>query len=211
MWNQVHLDRLKQDHTYYIFDPNDQREDNDEVYIQYPDSTGMIFDVAVVHMLTPSENTSQHNVFFDVLDEQYNPLRNVTMLCENTGNLRQEVVLDKGSNEPGGNVPVFWGDTYCISVRGDLPSARVCNLHTRLPDLGEGSTSGHHSYYIVFVRRLRKGSTKPPIDPPSDMVQIPKNVFSEIQLTVTYLKRANLDSAEKIARLELLLTPISSS
>lgn len=119
-----------------------------------------------IFKLTPQENRGRHNVFLDVLDEQGNrtrqPVINWTWYMDAP---QQTVRLDKPDNEPAADIPVEESYTVTLRVNGNgLPSDSVGGIHTRHADEGEGSTYGHHSFYVVFQRQ-QVGILAPPVDP----------------------------------------------
>lgn len=120
-----------------------------------------------VHHLLPEENMSQHNVFMEAVDEQGNRLKNPLPQVGWTWEGRQPhenappVTLDKGDNEPAGNVIMWAGQILAVWMLG-AKSDRVEGLRSTHPDepLPDGrllNTYGHHSFYVVF-QRTRKVS-----------------------------------------------------
>ncbi len=115
-----------------------------------------------VHHLLPEENMSQHNVFIEAVDEQGNRIRNPLPQVGWTWEGRQPhenappVRLDKGANEPAGNVIMWAGQILSVWMLG-AKSDRVEGLRSTHPDepLPDGrllNTYGHHSFYVVFQR-----------------------------------------------------------
>lgn len=125
-----------------------------------------------VHHLTPDENRSNHHAYLDVLDESgqrvTNPIAWVGWTWEGRRNdeAANPVPVDKPSAEPGSNIAVFKGQIVSVWVNGTAADAsdksdQVVNIDTEHPDepLPDGTlwnTIGHHSFYAVFQRTIKK-------------------------------------------------------
>ncbi|MEM7129825.1 MAG: N-acetylmuramidase domain-containing protein [Chloroflexota bacterium] len=117
-----------------------------------------------VHHLLPEENRGDHHVYFDVLDEQGNRVKNNNLAVHWTWQGRQAnqvakpAKLEKPDSEPVTNVPISPGAVLEVWLEGDgIPSDRVSGLradHDDEPGPGNNkwNTKGHHSFYVVFQR-----------------------------------------------------------
>lgn len=119
-----------------------------------------------IHALTPDENSGQHNVFIDALDESGQAIRNHSKIRVGTrahthlpdDNPRS---LDKPLTETGTDVPIEKNDRRDVWIRDALASDRVVNLNTRLDridltrDNQIGNSRYHHSFYVVFMQSTR--------------------------------------------------------
>jgi len=122
---------------------------------------GQIFwKVVTLHHLTPEENRGNHNIFVDVVDE--NDKRIYGALVKMTWQTGTGVnAIDKPSNEPGTNFPM-WKNQVCeVQVVNGLVSDRVLNLHTNHPDEGAGNTVFHHSFFVKFKKARYDGPIYP--------------------------------------------------
>lgn len=119
-----------------------------------------------VHLLTPSENNGNLNIYVDTLnvDGTLERQRKIYLTRQNGDNQTpQSFVCDKGSGEPGGNTHLNKDDNVTVWVADRYPSERVTGLNTRFDfNLGSGATWGHQSFYVIF--QLTEG--KPTIPPP---------------------------------------------
>ncbi len=139
--------------------------------------------VVGVHHLTPEENQANHTVFIEALDESGQRVTGTPAWAGWTWEGRQPdeearpMPLDKGVNEPAGNIPLNKGQVLSIWITGLSANAldkseRVTNLHTAHPDeRGPGgelwNSTFHHSFYVVFQRtRKAAGAGAPPLPPP---------------------------------------------
>ncbi len=138
--------------------------------------------VVGVHHLTPEENQFQHNVFIEALDESGARLAGPSVWAGWTWEGRQPdeearpMPLDKGANEPAGNIPMQQGQVLTIWIAGMNPQARdksdrVTHLHSAHPDeRGPGgelwNATFHHSFYVVFQRTRKAAASAPPPPPP---------------------------------------------
>lgn len=128
-----------------------------------------------VHHLLPRENFSKHNVYIDVLDENGRRVRNPIAWAGWTWEGRRPheradpVPLDKPDFEAAGNIAMHFGQVVSVWIQGLSRDARdksdrVENMHTGHPDepTDDGAllnTLGHHSFYVVFQRARKAGST----------------------------------------------------
>lgn len=147
------------------------------------------FRIIGVHHLTGEENRSKRNLFMCVVNSNGRRL-NEKISWGWEGQRPDEkpnpVVLDKPTNEPGGNISIDWGQKIWAEVLGKQ-SDKIYNVTTQLPDDGPWNTLGHHSYFCVWM--LTGGdSTPPPIEPPgkeyergfTDGSQAVKNRIQEV-------------------------------
>ncbi len=144
-----------------------------------------------VHHLTPEENQFNHHVYIEALDESGQRVAGPPAWAGWTWEGRQPheearpQPLDKGANEPAGNIPVDKGQVLSIWIAGQSANAadksdRVVNLHSAHPD--ERAANGelwnsvfHHSFYVVFQRtRKAAGTGAPPPPPPPPPQQPPQ-------------------------------------
>ena len=127
-----------------------------------------------LHHLTPEENQWNHNVYVEALDEAGKRIAAPPAWAGWTWEGRQpdEVArpqpLDKGENEPAGNIPLGRGQKVAVWIAGSSQDAadksdRVANLHTYHPDEPpvDGrllNSVGHHSFYVAFQRTKKAES-----------------------------------------------------
>lgn len=138
--------------------------------------------VVGVHHLTPEENQGNHAVFIEALDESGQRVAGPPVWVGWTWEGRQAheearpQPLDKGANEPAGNIPVNKGQALSIWIAGQSANAadksdQVANLHTAHPDeRGPGgelwNSVFHHSFYVVFQRTRKAAGAGVPTPPP---------------------------------------------
>ena len=127
--------------------------------------------VKYVRHLSPEENKGLHHIFADAIDEQDRRVFGTQLRITVPPGRELGAVIDKPLSEPGTNFPMWWGDTYSIEVKSDLPSDRVTDLHTKHPDEGPGNTLGHHSFKIVFQRATAGEQPEPPPPTPDKPIQ----------------------------------------
>lgn len=116
-----------------------------------------------VHHLTNDENGFNHHLYVDVLNENGHRIqgKRVQFTAHPNGDVR-EAVIDKPSNEPGTNIPIWPNDTVTVYVKSaNYVTDSVTGIHVRHPDEGEHNRLYHHSFYVCF--QLRTGEV---IDPP---------------------------------------------
>lgn len=125
-----------------------------------------VWRVALVHHLLPAENRGKHNVYIEVLDEDGQRVNGLEAEWTWKGRKAHEpanpVELDKGNNEPAGNLPIFTNQYVSVWINGES-SDKVHGMHTMHADEGDGNTFGHHSFYVVF-QRDGSGGVAPPVD-----------------------------------------------
>ncbi len=133
-----------------------------------------------IHHLLPMENRGNHHVYLEALDEAGVRIPMPLWADNQFGNISEPVQLDKPSNEPAGNIPMFRGNTYKVRMRGRKinefeKSDRVENLHINHrneplpPDGSGGNGNGRHSFYVVFQRAKKTGVEPEP--EPVDFLQ----------------------------------------
>lgn len=121
------------------------------------------YEAAVIHHLTPAENQGRHHIFVDVIDALGRIVRGDTTLRigwtwegRRTDEQAPPVALDKGLDEPVGNVPIYKGMklTVWLERDGQRVSDLVGGLHGLVEDVGSGNTWHHNSFYIIFRERI---------------------------------------------------------
>lgn len=117
--------------------------------------------IGVAH-LPGNLNRGNHHNYVDIVDEAGRRIYGARVKFRFTGGPPTYATIDKPSNEPGCNSPMYRGIFEVAS--GDYPSDTVTGLHTGHEDEDVGNTSGHHSFYIVFQRqRVRFTEPEPPV------------------------------------------------
>ncbi len=115
--------------------------------------------VIKVHHLSPVENHGNHNVYVDLLDENGQRIYGAKARMTWQGG-EGEATIDKPENEPGTNFPLWKHQVTTVEGVG-LPSDKVVNLHSGHPDEPGppewGNTLFHHSFYVVFQRKIKDG------------------------------------------------------
>jgi hypothetical protein len=118
-----------------------------------------------IHHLTGAENVGNHNVYIDVLDEAGKRIDRARLVIVNNGRSPLHAVIDKPALEAGTNVPMWAGDTLTIYVSTEgLSSEQTKGFHTRHVDEEQGTTWGHHSFYVVFQKAIA-GQQQPEPEP----------------------------------------------
>lgn len=128
-----------------------------------------------VHHLTPEENRFNHHIYIEALDEAGNrlvgpdPWAGWTWEGREPSQEARPQPLDKGANEPAGNIPLGKRQIATVWINGFASAAadksdRVTNLHTGHPD--EPRVQGelwnslfHHSFYVVFQRARKEAGS----------------------------------------------------
>lgn len=108
-----------------------------------------------VRHLAPQENGGRQNLYVNINDEAgarvYGAQARIGWASGS-----QVVTVDKPTNEPGTNLPMWPGqvcDVIALGVPGlELVSDRATGLHTDHPDEGTGNTRFHHSFEVTFQR-----------------------------------------------------------
>ena len=112
--------------------------------------------VKEVSHLTPEENKGKHHIYVDALDENGKRVDGAMLNWGWDGGGEQPAIkMDKPTNEPMCNIPVYRGQTIAVWMGND--SDVVTGLHTLHPDeLGPNgekwNSMGHHSFYICFQK-----------------------------------------------------------
>lgn len=119
-----------------------------------------------IHHLTGAENSGNHHLYLDVLDEAGKRINGARLMISNAGKAPYPVIIDKPLNEAGANAPMHWNDTLLVYVGGDFPTEKAAGFHIRHEDEEPGATRGHHSFYAVFQRT--KQQPPPPEPEPPD-------------------------------------------
>ena len=121
-----------------------------------------------VRHLSADENGGNHHIYVDVLDEDGNRRVGAKLEILTEFGYRTQAVIDKPANEPGTNFPMWdWGRTSVYTVNADnVPSDMVSGLHYKHNDEGDGTTWGHHSFYVCFMR-MSSIVVPPPPPPPA--------------------------------------------
>lgn len=76
------------------------------------------------------------------------------------GGRSSDLTIDKPSNEPGTNTPLYAGNFYDIEALG-LPSDKGVGFSTEHPDEEIGNAWGHHSFMVVFREALYEADGAP--------------------------------------------------
>lgn len=158
-----------------------------------------LWQVIGVHHLSGDENNGNHNVFLDVLDEDglrvygahvswgWNDMRS----DEKPG----DVVIDKPTYEPGGNLAMHKGQKVFCYIPGDR-SDYVKGLHIGHADEGDGNTWGHHSFYVVFQK---VNSSAPPELPEPDPDPVQQQVGGvQVTVNVDWINSLRQDQAGQV-------------
>jgi hypothetical protein len=172
-YNATFLEHLKQ-----TGQPINDAAERYEVRIEPADvSAGeTCWRVIGVHHLTPEENQRNHHVYVEALDETGNRLRapdpwvGWTWEGRKPNEEARPQPLDKGENEPAGNLAMEKRQKLMVWIAGLAQNAtdksdRVSNLHTYHDDekAADGqllNLRGHHSFYVVF-QRAKKADDQP--------------------------------------------------
>jgi len=142
-------------------------------------TTGLRWRCIGVHHLSGAENRGNHNIFLDILDVAGHRVNGAKFKVSiGASPYATEAIADKPANEPASNVPMYRGNKYAISIKGDTPSDIVFGLSTDHLDEDDGNTIGHHSFYVVF--QLVTGQTLPPVEDTAPVVIAPPRVAREI-------------------------------
>lgn len=160
-----------------------------------------------VHHLTPEENAGGHSVFLEALDENGKRIPawiGWTWAGRQSHEPARPIRIDKPINEAGADIALFAHQKVNVWVLGmDRANAEisdtVTNLHTGHPDEGHGNTWGHHSYYVVFQRTVKKAGETPP--PAPDPEPTPGHEYT-IGTRVTYLVNTDGKALAEVANLE---------
>lgn len=116
--------------------------------------------------LRPEENRGRNHVFVECLGEAGQRVRGPVLHWRWADNGPMRTVrFDKPANEPAADIPMNYHATVRCWIGDSLPSDVVSGLHTRHLDEGEGNTLGHHSFYVVFQRRMGAVIVPPPPEP----------------------------------------------
>lgn len=151
----------------FIRNPENRAEDYG-ITIAQTDRKGVAWRCIGVYHLTPEENGRRHNIFIDVLNESGQRVSNarITWGWDDTPH---DLRLAKPDNEPAGDIPIFAGANIWLHVSREFGDGdKVLNIRSTHRDEGTGNTLGHHSFYVVFQRRVVQVDPPviPPIDPP---------------------------------------------
>lgn len=122
-----------------------------------------------VHHLTPSENAGKHNLYLDTLNGSGEISRHEIVWGwegQRLDEVSRNIVLDKPSIEPSGNIDIYWGQKVWAKVFSPYPSETVLNVHTMHPDEPGGNTLGHHSFHVAW--QLIQYGQEPPAPPDPD-------------------------------------------
>lgn len=149
------------------------------------------YEVALLHHLAPTENRGRHHTFVDLVDADGRLLRDTNLRIGWSWEGRRAdepaptMSLDKGSNEPAGNVPIYRGMKLSIwleTPNGERVSEIVHGLHGLVEDVGQGNTWHHNSFYIIF--RERMAPTIPVVTPPApvDLVERVAALEADVQI-----------------------------
>jgi hypothetical protein len=136
--------------------------------------------VIKVHHLSPEENHGNHNIYVDLLDEDGNRIYGAKARMTWEGG-QGEATIDKPENEPGTNFPLWKYQVGTVEGVG-LPSDKATNLHSGHPDEpgppAWGNTLFHHSFYVVFQRKIKDG------EPPKENSVIEGTVVNGAEMVI---------------------------
>lgn len=160
------------------------------------------FAIIGIHKLTPDENVGKHNLFMEVLDENGKRIHDSVIRWgwegQKVSEVARPVILDKPNNEPAGNIPIWGTQTIWAEVSHlNYPSDRVSNIHTRLPDEGQGNTYGHYSYLVVWMLVDEEIDDIP--DDPDD---------EEVNEIIKKLTKENTELKSKLSQIKELVNDI---
>lgn len=169
----------------YLENPSNDAEDYG-VGILAVSPVGFYYRVIGIHHLKPEENRGNRNIYVDVLDEDGRRMWGMRVNVHSWGN-KSYNHLDKPSNEPGTNFPMYVNDIYNISVGdSDYPTESVTGLRSGHPDeAGKdgslGNTIGHHSFYIVYqLTDARQVTEEPdPVPPVEPTLSLEETIVAE--------------------------------
>lgn len=160
------------------------------ITIQRIPTTSVVYARCVaVHLLTRQENGSNHNAYFDVIDEAGKRINGAVIIGQNN-NIRLRSVIDKPPNEPGTNFSVYTQDTINawvgeVPTLGVIPSDKVNGFSTRWGgSIVGGQDYGHISIWVLWM--IRTGAPglppiKPPVEGPSDCAELQRD-YDELRL-----------------------------
>jgi hypothetical protein len=98
--------------------------------------------------LSGRQNRGNRHVFVDVLG--MDGTRRYGAKCHlSFAGRSAELTIDKPTNEPGTNAPMYTGNVYDIEASG-MPSDKAVGFRTEHPDEEAGNTWGHHSFMVTF-------------------------------------------------------------
>ncbi len=122
-----------------------------------------VYRVLGAHHLTGDENRFNHHLFVDVLNRDGQRIQGKRIyFTQSPGGDVHEAIIDKPTNEPGTNIPIWPNDTVTVYTKSaNYVSDSVTGIHVRHPDEGQHNRLYHHSFYVCF--QLRTGEV---IDPP---------------------------------------------
>ena len=159
----------------------------------------VLFEIALLHHLTPDENEGSRNIYVDIVDSDGHLLRGLPLRIGWTWEGRgadeaaPPYLLDKPANEPAGNVPLYMDVKAAIWLQtadGHQVSERVEWLSPKLQDLATGgNTMGHNSYYIIFRERKLNARPVDPVTPPTPASTALQALVATIDANVQALKR----------------------
>jgi hypothetical protein len=127
------------------------------------DPSAFYWQAVRIHHLSPQENGGNHHLYLDVFDpalpggsSPYGVRVDGALLEVRWDGGTQRVTIDKPSNEPGTNFPIWRWQVCSVRALGlpgqELPSDEVTGLHTGHPDETAGNTLFHHSFSVTFVK-----------------------------------------------------------
>lgn len=155
-----------------------------------------LFEIALLHHLTPDENQGSRNIYVDIVDAEGRLLRGLPVRIGWTweGRRADEAAppypLDKPANEPAGNVPLYMDAKTAVWLQtadGHQVSERVHWLSSKIQALASGNTTGHNSFYIIFRERKLNAVDPTPVDPVA-LTEL-QAVVASINTNVQALKR----------------------
>ena len=98
--------------------------------------------VTRVHHYTPEERMAPNTLYLDLVNEAGQRQYDAQVLVKDASGQILQVAIEKPANEPGGNMPMWPGNTYeVVGVRingADRPAQQVTNLRAAYPGQAEG-------------------------------------------------------------------------
>lgn len=105
--------------------------------------------VKSVHHVTPADHLAPGTLFLDVVDANDQRIFNAVVLLKSNSGARLRVLIEKPAAEPGGNMPLWAGNTYSITgveLGGRfIPADRVSGLRSDI--VGH---SDQNSFVVVY-------------------------------------------------------------
>ncbi len=114
-----------------------------------PYTPAEICTVESIHHVTDADHLASGMLYADVVDENDRRVFNAVVLLKNQNGQRFRVLIEKPVSEPGGNMPLWPGNTYTVTGielnDRQIPSDTVSGLQSTIPGHGDG-----HSFVVIF-------------------------------------------------------------